>query len=148
MIGVRTAAGMVLLATAAGAAGPALAADAPTDVGELVVTAERTNRSLDQVASSVAVTTASDADNLAGAFTTDDIVSRLPNVVSVRPTSSAPVIRGVDGTGPAVGGNAFFAGTRARVNYVVDGRSLTYNEAIYLDGGIWDLQQVEIYRGP
>lgn len=148
MNGVRTAAGMVLLATAGGAAGPVLAADAPTDVRELVVTAERTNRSLNEVASSVAVTTAGDADNLAGAFTTDDIVSRLPNVVSVRPSSSAPVIRGVDGTGPAVGGNAFFAGTRARVNYVVDGRSLTYNEAIYLDGGIWDMQQVEVYRGP
>jgi len=142
-------AGVAAMAAAAGGlAGPVMAADAATEVSELVVTAERTNRRLDQTATSVAVVTGADADNAAGVYTTDDIVSRLANVVSIRPSNSAPAIRGVDGTGPAVGGNAFFAGTRPRVNYFVDGRALTFNEAIYLDGGIWDLQQVEVYRGP
>src|SRR3546814_15446334 len=26
--------------------------------------------------------------------------------------------------------------------------TLTYNEAIYLDGLLWDVQQMEVYRGP
>jgi outer membrane receptor protein involved in Fe transport len=148
MVGRRTIAGVAALAAAGGLAGPVKAADAATEVSELVVTAERSNRRLDQTATSVAVVTAAEAEDTAGVYTTDDIVSRLANVVSIRPSNSAPAIRGVDGTGPAVGGNAFFAGTRPRVNYFVDGRALTFNEAIYLDGGIWDLQQVEVYRGP
>lgn len=149
MVGRRTIAGVAAVAAAAGGlAGPVKAADAATEVSELVVTAERTNRRLDQTATSVAVVTAADADDSAGLYTTDAIVSRLANVVSIKPSNSAPTIRGVDGTGPAVGGNAFFAGTRPRVNYFVDGRALTFNEAIYLDAPIWDLQQVEVYRGP
>src|SRR3546814_10882597 len=57
-------------------------------------------------------------------------------------------VRGLDGTGPASGANAFFAGTRPRLNFQLDGRTLTYNEAIYLDGLLWDVQQMEVYRGP
>src|SRR3546814_4567294 len=41
-----------------------------------------------------------------------------------------------------------FAGTRPRLNFLLDGRALTFNESIYIDGGIWDLQQIEVYRGP
>lgn len=148
MVGRRTIAGVAVAAAVGGLAGPVQADTAATEVGEVVVTAERANRRLDQTAASVAVVTAARIDETAGVYTTDDIVSRLANVVSIRPSNSAPAIRGVDGTGPAVGGNAFFAGTRPRVNYFVDGRALTFNEAIYLDGGIWDVQQVEVYRGP
>src|SRR3546814_4986570 len=53
-------------------------------------------------------------------------------------------VRGLDGTGPASGANAFFAGTRPRLNFQLDGRTLTYNEAIYLDGLLWDVQQMEV----
>src|SRR5690606_23147886 len=64
------------------------------------------------------------------------------------PSSTAPAVRGIDGTGPGVGADAFFAGTRPRLSYQVDNRTLTHNEAIYLDGLLWDTQQVEVYRGP
>lgn len=114
---------------------------------DIVVTAERSDRTLRETASSVSVATQADIDALGGAYSTDDVIGRLPNVVSTRP-SSAPSIRGIDGTGPAVGGDAFLAGTRPRVNFQVDNRTLTFNEAIYLDGMLWDIQQMEVYRGP
>ena len=62
----RGIAGFVIAAAAkAGLAGAANAeivtAAVPTEVGELVVTAERSGRSLDQVTTSVAVVTGADA---------------------------------------------------------------------------------------
>lgn len=115
---------------------------------DIVVTAERSNRSLRDTATSVAVITGDDADRLAGTLSTYDLIERIPNLVATRQGNIAPAIRGVDGTGPAIAVNAFFGGTRPRINFMVDGRTLTFNEATYLDGGIWDLQQMEVYRGP
>jgi iron complex outermembrane recepter protein len=124
------------------------ATDDPDDLAAVVVTAERSNRTLQSTATSVAVLTSDDVERMSGASTTYDLLERIPNVVATRSSNNAPAIRGIDGGGPAIGANAFFAGTRPRVNFLVDGRTLTFNEAIYLDGGIWDLQQVEVYRGP
>lgn len=138
----------------AGAVAPLLLADRaaaqtlPDDDQSIVVTAQRTNRTLRDEASSVAVLTGADIDAAPGMFSTDDLLSRVPNLVTSRPSSTAPAVRGIDGTGPAVGANAFFAGTRPRVAFQLDGRTLTFNEVIYLDSLLWDVQQVEVYRGP
>ena len=132
-------------------AAPGYAQSAPTagdDLNDIVVTAEKTDRTLRNTASSVVVRTQDDVDRLAGAYSTDDILARIPNLVTDRPGNDAPAIRGIDGTGPAVGANAFFAGTRSRINFLLDGRQLTFNEIVYLDGLLWDIQQIEVYRGP
>jgi len=123
-------------------------ADAAEVPGDIIVTAERTDRTLRETAASVSVVTAADIERLSGAYTTDDIIGRVPNLVSSRPSSMAPAVRGIDGTGPGVGADAFFAGTRPRLSYQIDNRTLTHNEAIYIDGLLWDVQQVEVYRGP
>ena len=136
------------LAVLAGATAFDARAEAPVAVGEVVVTAERTNRTVRDTASSVVVVTAADADRAPAVHTTYDVLDLIPNVVAVRTANGAPAIRGIDGGGPAIGANAFFAGTRPRVAFQVDGRTLTFNEAIYLDAGIWDAQQIEVYRGP
>ena len=112
------------------------------------MTAERSNRSLRDTAASVAVLTGEEADRLPGVISTYDLIERIPNVVATRQSNGAPAIRGIDGAGPAIGANAFFAGARPRVNFQIDGRTLTFNEAIYLDSGVWDMQQIEVYRGP
>lgn len=116
-------------------------------VDEVVVTAEKSSRSLRNTASSVVVTRDTALDSLAGTYTTDALLERIPNLVVSTPSNSAPAVRGVDGTGPAVGANAFFAGTRPRLNYQVDGRTLGFNDSLYLDAALWDVQQVEVYRG-
>jgi outer membrane receptor protein involved in Fe transport len=128
--------------------GAAQAQDMSDQDQSIVVTAQRTNRTLRDEASSVAVLTGADIDRAPGMFSTDDLLSRIPNVVTDRPGNTAPAIRGLDGTGPAVGANAFFAGTRPRVAFQLDGRTLTFNEVTYLDALLWDVQQVEVYRGP
>jgi len=128
-------------------AAPLVAKADESTVDEVVVTAERTNRTLRETSTSVAVVSGQTADAL-GAQSTYDILERIPNIVATRNSNGAPAVRGIDGAGPAVGGNAFFAGTRPRLNFLVDGRTLTFNEVIYIDGGIWDLDQMEVYRGP
>lgn len=124
------------------------ARSAGNTLDEVVVTAERTSRTLRNTAASVVVTTAHDVEHTPGAYTLSDIVSLVPNVVVIRTGNAGPTVRGLDGTGPASGANAFFAGTRPRVNYQVDGRTLTFNESIYIDGVLNDIQQVEVFRGP
>ena len=144
----------VMLFCASVAASPAMAQDmAPQPKGAnpgddtIVVTAERSNRTVRNTATSVDVLTGKDIDRAPGVQTTYDALALIPNLVATRSANNAPAIRGIDGGGPAIGANAFFAGTRPRVNFLVDGRTLSFNEAIYIDGGIWDTQQIEVYRG-
>ena len=115
---------------------------------DIIVTGDRSDRTLQETSAIVIVTTGADADRLSGTYSVDDVISRIPNIVTTRPSNNAPAIRGVDGTGPQSGGDAFFGGTRPRVNFQVDNRTLTFNEVIFIDGLLWDMQQIEAYRGP
>lgn len=116
-------------------------------VDEVVVTGEKSNRSLRDTASSVAVVTDETAEKM-GVYTTNDLLDRIPNLVLTKPGNDAPAVRGISGTGPAQGTDAFFAGTRPRLNFQVDGRTLGFNEAIFQNATLWDIDQVEVYRGP
>lgn len=128
--------------------GIACAADQAQDgLDEIVVTAEKSNKSLRDTASSVTVVT-DEAAQRSGVYDTNALLDRMTNLVTIKPGNSAPTVRGIDGTGPATGTDAFFAGTRPRVNYQVDGRTLGFNEAIFQDATLWDISQVEVYRGP
>ena len=71
-----------------------------------------------------------------------------PNVVDVGIGNDLPTVRGVDGSGPTTGAGAFLSGTRPRLNLSLDGRSLTYNEQAYGPQSLWDLDRVEVFRGP
>lgn len=115
---------------------------------EIIVTAEKTERTLRETASSVVVETQEDVSRRAGIFSVNDLLARIPNIVSIEPGNDAPAVRGVDGTGPAGGAVAFLAGTRPRLNYQVDGRTLGFNETLFSNATLWDVTQVEVYRGP
>lgn len=114
---------------------------------EIVVTAEKTQRSLRQTATSVSALNAAEIERRA-AFMGNDLLKEIPNVTTSEPSNYAPAVRGLNGTGAASGAGAFIAGTRPRLGYQVDGRSLSYNEAIFSDSSLWDVSQVEVYRGP
>lgn len=114
----------------------------------ITVTAERTDRSLRETASSVAVFTSEDVDSRSGVFSTNDLLERIPNLISVEPSNELPAVRGIDGTGPGGGPTAFFAGSRPRLTYRVDGRTLNFNETTFGNASLWDIAQVEIFRGP
>lgn len=122
--------------------------DTSNQLQEVVVTAEKTSRSLRDTSTSVVVLTAGDIENRPGFDSAKDILSRLGNVVDTGRGNLLPAVRGVDGTGPAQGADAFLGGTRPRFAFQLDGRPLTYNETVFGDLGLFDVQQVEILRGP
>ncbi|HWV16927.1 MAG TPA: TonB-dependent receptor [Cellvibrio sp.] len=117
-------------------------------IEEITVVGEKTNRSLRDTASSVIAITDEGLAKAPGIVSVANLLDHIPNLVNVEPGNDAPAVRGVDGTGPASGANAFFAGTRPRLNYQVDGRTLGFNEAVFQDSSVWDVSQVEVYRGP
>lgn len=114
----------------------------------LTVTGEKTERSIMDTASSVAVFDDIELERRPSTYSTNDVLNLVPNVVTSETGNLAPAIRGIDGTGPAQGGDAFVAGTRPRLNYQVDGRTLSYNESIFSNIDLWDVERVEVFRGP
>ncbi len=114
----------------------------------IIVTGELIDRPLEETGTSAVVLDEEDLEERAGLDSVRDVLEQTPNVSVLTGTIQAPTIRGVDGTGPAIGGNAFFAGTRPRLIWQTDGRPASYNEVIYGDLNIWDLERIEILRGP
>lgn len=119
-----------------------------TSNDEIIVTAERANRTLRETASSVDVSTREDVERKSGVYSVNDLLDRIPNITTTEPGNDMPAVRGIDGTGPGGGPTAFFAGGRPRFSYLVDGRTLSFNEATFGDTSLWDIAQVEVYRGP
>lgn len=128
------------------AAAPAPSA-AAGETSQVVVTGEKTARSLKDTASSVRVFGARELGENPGLQSLEGLMSGIGNVTSSGNNNFAPAVRGVDGTGPAQGADAFLGGTRPRLNVVVDGRTSSYNEVIFGDLGLWDTAQVEVFRG-
>jgi iron complex outermembrane receptor protein len=118
-----------------------------TVLGPLTVTAERTERSIMDTATSVVVLDDTMIEQRPGMDSSNDVLANIPNVVLPSTSNLAPAVRGVDGTGPAQGRDAFLAGTRPRLNVQVDGRPLSYNEVVFGDTALWDVEQVEVLRG-
>ncbi|MBL8271731.1 TonB-dependent receptor domain-containing protein [Steroidobacter sp.] len=130
------------------ASAPASGSETFEELEEVVVMSQKLARTIEQTSTSVAVFTSKDLERLPGLSSADDILSRIANVVNSGTNNLMPAVRGVDSTGPAQGRDAFLAGSRARLSIQVDGRPLGYNESSFGDSGLWDVQQVEVLRGP
>ncbi len=129
------------------AAGPALAQDA-TVLDVITVTGERIERTIAETASSVAVITDTDIEKEeAGHDAVSDVVKELPNVTYVD-TVSAPTIRGQDSQGPHNGQASFWGGTVPRATINLDGHYLNYNEYYFGASSLWDVERIEVFRGP
>lgn len=107
---------------------------------EIVVTGEKTSRSLQETVTSVAVTTAQriDEENLQTLY---DIINRTPNVSETYGATGFS-IRGISESGVSGGG----VGGLATV--YVDGAALTKDALFSGPLNMWDVAQVEILRGP
>jgi iron complex outermembrane recepter protein len=120
----------------------------PIELEGIVVTGELIERPIEETANSAEVLDKKALEEKPALRTVRNVLELTPNVSVVTGTAKAPTVRGVDGTGPAENSNAFFAGSRPRLSWQVDGRPASYNEIIFGDAGIWDLERVEVLRGP
>ncbi|WP_109432303.1 TonB-dependent receptor [Aggregatibacter segnis] len=119
----------------------------PDQLDEIVVVGEKSERSQAVTGSSLSVYTEKDFKRRADWISTTALLQNSANILDTGLGNELPTVRGIDGAGPAVGAVAFFAGSRPRLNLSVDGRSATYNELAFGTKSLWDMKQVEIYRG-
>lgn len=112
--------------------------DAAAQLPDIVVTGERGSRTVFQTGTSHNVFTAPDIDRSGHKLSATDLLKQTVNTVDLGSGNDLPTVRGVDGSGPAVGAVAFFAGTRPRLNLSIDGRSATYNEYAFGTQSLWD----------
>jgi len=127
-----------------------LAADEKTSnsshaMENIIVIGEKTERSLKDTTSSVSVIAEDALKNLQH-LTVSDAVSNISNVVVL--SGAVPDIRGVSGNGAASGFASFSGGAKARVTTLVDGVIQPFIADLTGDSGIWDVEQIEVYRGP
>ena len=118
------------------------------ELPQLFVTGERVTRSVKETPSSVYVVTDDDLRNLAGPDRVDTILSLTPNVQLNNANNNGPAIRGQNSTGILSGAGSFLGGARPRTTIMVDGRPLSYNEFLFGLTSAWDIERVEVFRGP
>lgn len=116
-------------------------------LGAVAVTASKTGTSLKDISTSTVVMSGSELEQR-GIRSSTEVLAHIANVTSSGPGNLAPAVRGIDGTGSATGVDAFLAGSRARLGVQMDGRPASYNEIVFGSSSLWDVQQVEMLRGP
>ena len=114
---------------------------------EITVVGEKFERNQSTTGSSTSVVTTDQLKREANLMSATQLLKRDVNILDTGLGNDLPTVRGVDGSGPAVGAVAFFAGSRPRLNMQIDGRTSSYNELAFGTKSLWDMKQVEIYRG-
>ncbi|OTA18837.1 Outer membrane receptor protein [Xenorhabdus beddingii] len=117
------------------------------DTDVITVTGEKTERSLQRTSSSVTVISGQEIQSKPEATTIADILQGTPNVLYTSSTG-APSIRGIETNGPLVGGNTFLSKPIPRATISVDGRYISSAEFSLGRGPVWDVNSVEVFRGP
>ncbi len=138
--------GTPLLGWAVLAAAQPAEADPAEEPAEIIITGERTPRSLRDTASSVDVTTARRIEVLSGADRIEQILEQVPNVVLGG--DGGPAIRGQDTNGVLRALASFLGGARPRTTLQIDGRPVTREELQFGTAGIWDVERIEVFRTP
>ncbi len=110
----------------------------------IIVTGERLGGTLAENTSSITLFT--DEDDNGENRSYYDLLDRASNVLNA--PSGVPHIRGIDGRGPGEGFLSYMTGATPRVNTTVDGVSESWTGEAFGKAGLWDTEQVEIYKGP
>lgn len=105
----------------------------------IVVTGQKIDRSLQETPNSVAVVTANDIEKL-NVQNIADIYNVIPNVSG--DFNQGFTIRGINAFNVSGGGNSFLT------SMYLDGASLPYRVVRSGALSVWDLSQVEVFRGP
>lgn len=136
------------VAAAIGAAGssaqtaPQTQAASPTP-DTVVITGTKRNQAEQDATQSVNVLSPDELVNERDAY---EALLRLPNITTGA-RSALPTVRGVDGNGVAYGGGGAVSGGRPRFTTYVDGVARAYSFSSDGNASLWDVKQVEVYRG-
>lgn len=129
---------------AAGTSATSRAEVSAMEMESIIVIGEKSERSLKQTTSSVSVISEEALNSLQN-HTINNFVAEVPNVVV---TSGAVAnIRGVNGNGSAGGFNSITGGAKGRVSTLIDGVAEPFVADFTGDSGVWDIEQIEVYRG-
>lgn len=112
---------------------------------KVTVTGEKVEKSLKDTTSSVSIISEDELGNTQH-LNMNSAVAGVANVVVL--AGQQPNIRGVSGNGSAGGFNGISGGSKPRVSMLVDGVAEPFMADLTGDSGIWDIEQVEVYRGP
>jgi iron complex outermembrane receptor protein len=134
-----TTAAMAVVAMASGVSS-ASAQTSTTDVSEIIVTGEKSNRSLQDTQTSVAVITPRRIEEEA-IQTLSEVFNRMANI-SETYGASGVTIRGIANRGVTGGGDAPLA------TVYVDGAPMPSTTLAAGPTDAWDMQQIEVFRGP
>ncbi|TBV11006.1 hypothetical protein DNK08_05260 [Stutzerimonas kirkiae] len=138
----------LLAAPSALAQDAAAGARAAVTFAPIMITGEKLERELKDTASSVSVKSGTEIDReKTGSASVPEVIGDVPNVVYTD-TVGAPIIRGQDTQGPHNGQNVFWGGTVPRATINLDGHYLNYNEMFFGATSVWDLDSIEVFRGP
>ncbi|MEM9062780.1 MAG: TonB-dependent receptor [Pseudomonadota bacterium] len=128
-------------------ASDALAQQAEFQVPEIIVTGDRTDRSLLNTTTAVSVIDGDDATRNGGDETISEVVTSTPNIFIEGP-SELPTIRGVQGGGAGGLPSALSTGALPRTAIIRDGIARPASIANSSFVSLFDVEQVEILRGP
>ena len=137
--------GLLAFSAALGVATQA-SADLSQQTPEIIVTGERTPRTIAETPSSVVVITIDEIE-ATGADRLDQMLARTPNI-QVGSGEEGPAVRGQDSTGVLRNLFAFLGGTRPRVTLQIDGRPANYYEYVTSVAPMWDVDRIEVFRSP
>lgn len=118
-----------------------------TVLGEIVVSGERTTRSLITVLSGISVFVNTAPELGAAGVQVNDLVGKSPNAF-VQGKSELPSLRGVQGGGAGGLVSALTTGAPPRLPVIVDGVSRPTSLVNSSFTSLWDVRQVEVLRGP
>lgn len=123
----------------------ALQAEDAKQLEVMVVTAEKMDKNLKDTTTAITVI---DGEEIAktGAKTINDVITTAPNVVAA--SFGTVNIRGINSSGAATGAYATTSGSRQRINTTVDGVADAFTGYNFSGSGVWDVQQIEVLRGP
>lgn len=136
----------IALAALAAAAAPVQAQETPATMADVKVIGEKMGRSEQESVTAVTVFTAEEVA-AKDKKTVLDLVAEVPNV-TIGEFGGIANIRGSNGAGPGFSSLAWKGATRARTATIIDGVSQVWTGGNLLSNGIWDVEQVEVLRGP
>lgn len=122
--------------------------DVPFDLGTIVVQGERVEREVFETTSSIRAYGSEELEENVQNTDVEEVISNAANLTVFGGSNQTPYIRGQSTSGPNDVQGAFLEGSFPRANLTVDGRIQTFSEFSFSSTSVWDVETIEVFRGP